>query len=384
MNKFIPVGQPLFGKEEKKEILDAMDSGWVTLGPRTKQFEEAFAKYVGAKYAIAVSSCTAAIHLALLAAGIGTGDEVITTPFTFVATINPIVHVGAKPVFTDINSETFLIDTTQIEKKITKKTKAIIPVHYAGLPADIHAIKQLTQKYSLLLIEDAAHAAGAKYKNKYIGSIGDMACFSFHPLKNICTGDGGMITTNNKDYAEKLQKLRLHGMSRDAWKRYTATGSWRYDVQEPGYKYNMTDLAAALGIHQLRKLPKFIKIRKYYAEIYDKYFTKIPEITIPTTNNVEHIYTLYTIKINTSQLKITRDEIVEELKKSGVGTNIQFIPVHYFSYYRDTFGYKKGDFPRTEAVFEEILSLPLYPKMSKTDVVTVAKIVIDLIIKNRK
>lgn len=385
MNKFIPVGQPLFGEEEKKEILEALDSGWVTLGPRTKQFEEAFAKYVGAKYAVAVSSCTAAIHLSLLAAGIGKDDEVITTPFTFVGTVNPLVAVGAKPVFVDIDPQTFNIDPKQIEKKITKKTKAIMPVHYAGLPVDLDAIRKLAKKHKLLVIEDGAHASGLTYNKEKIGSTSLMTNFSFHPLKNMSTGDGGMITTNDEKIVNELQKLRLHGMSRDAWKRHSATGSWRYDVEEPGYKYNMTDIQAALGIHQLKKLSKFIKTRRDYAKIYNKAFSKVSEITVPFVSpGQKHIYTLYTIKIDTSNLKITRDEIVERLKEANIGTNIQFIPVHYFSYYSKTYKYKKGDFPNTEAVFEQILSLPLYPKMKLSDITYVSKTLIKLIEKNRK
>jgi dTDP-4-amino-4,6-dideoxygalactose transaminase len=385
MRKFIHIGQPSFGKEEKKEVLAAMASGWVTLGPRTKQFEEDFAKFVGAKYAVAVSSCTAGIHLSLLAAGIGPGDEVITTPFTFVASANPIIHVGAKPVFVDIDPKTFNIDVNQIEKKITKKTKAIIPVHYAGLPVDLDIIQKLAKKYKLILIEDGAHAAGATYNKEKIGSIGDMTNFSFHPLKNMSTGDGGMVTTNDEKFAVALQKLRLHGMSRDAWKRHTATGSWRYDVEEPGYKYNMTDIQSALGLQQLKKLPQFIKVRKEYAKLYDNAFKQTPEITVPfITPGQKHIYSLYTIKIDTSKLKINRDEIVEELKKAHIGTNIQFIPLHYFSYYSKTFGYKKGDFPNAEKVFEEILSLPLYPKMKISEINYIAKTLNNLIKTNRK
>lgn len=385
MRKFIHIGQPLFGKEEKKEIIDALDSGWVTLGPRTKQFEDDFAKYVGSKYAVAVSSCTAGLHLSLLAAGIGPGDEVITTPFTFVATVNPIVQVGAKPIFIDIDPETFNIDVSKIEEKITKKTKAIIPVHYAGQPVDLDKITALAKKYKIIIIEDGAHAAGALYKKKRIGSIGNMTSFSFHPLKNMTTGDGGMITTNSEAYASKLQLLRLHGMSRDAWKRHTATGSWRYDVEFPGFKYNMTDLAASLGIHQLKKLGFFIKTRQEYAKVYDKILSNVPEITIPSSvKNQKHIYTLYTIKINTGDLTLTRDDIVEKLKEAQIGANIQFIPLHYFTYYKNNFKYKKGDFPNAENVFEHIISLPLYPKMRLTDIKYVGKTLVKIIEQNRK
>lgn len=385
MKKFIHFTQPQFGKEEKKEVIAALDSGWVTLGPRTKQFEDDFATYVGAKYAVAVSSCTAGLHLALLVAGIGSGDEVITTPFTFTATANTIVQVGATPVFADIDEKTFNIDPKKIEEKITPNTKAIVPVHYGGLPVDLDALKAIAKKHNLLIIEDAAHAAGATYKNEKIGSIGDMSVFSFHPIKNMSTGDGGMVTTEDSKYADTLRKLRLHGMSKDAWKRHTASGSWVYDVDVPGFKYNMTDISAAIGIHQLRKLDGFIATRKAYAQIFDEAFRDIPEITSPyVPQDQEHIYTLYTIKINTDALKIGRDEIVDELKKANIGANVQFIPLHYLSYYKNTYGYKKGDFPNTEKVFDQIISLPLYPGMTPTQVRYVERMLKKIIVANRK
>lgn len=385
MKKFIHFTQPQFGKEEKKEVMAALDSGWVTLGPRTKQFEEDFAKYVGAKHAVGVSSCTAGLHVALLAAGIGRGDEVITTPFTFTATANTIVQVGATPVFADIDEKTFNIDPKKVEEKITKKTKAIIPVHYGGLPVDLTALKKIAKKHNLILIEDAAHAAGAYYKNEKIGVLTDMAVFSFHPIKNMSTGDGGMVTTNNDEFADKLRKLRLHGMSKDAWKRHTASGSWAYDVDVPGFKYNMTDISAAIGIHQLRKLDGFISTRKAYAQIFDDVFRDITEITTPyVPQDQEHIYTLYTVKINTDALKIGRDEIVDELKKANIGANVQFIPLHYLSYYKNTYGYKKGDFPNTEKVFDQIISLPLYPGLTPTTMRYIAKTMKNIILQNRK
>jgi len=374
MKKFIHIAQPHFDKEEKREIIKAMESGWVTLGPLTKKFEENFAEYVGSKYAVGVTSCTGGLHLSLIAAGISEGDEVITTPFTFTATASVIHHVGARPVFVDVDEKTFNIDIDKIEKKITKKTKAIIPVHYAGQPVDIDSVHKIAKKHNLIVIEDAAHAAGALYKSKKIGSLSDFTVFSFHPIKNMTTGDGGMITTNNQKYAEKLASLRLHGMTRDAWKRHTATGTWQYDIETPGFKYNMTDIAAALGIHQLKKLNKFISRRKEIAAVYNSEFSKIPEITIPfVKKNSDHIFTLYTILINTKNLKITRDEIVEELKKAGIGAHIQFIPLHYLTFYKKEFGYKKGDFPVSEGLFEKILSLPIYPKMTKSDVSYVIK-----------
>lgn len=385
MTDFIHFTQPLFGKEEKYEVEAALDSGWVTLGPRTKQFEDEFSKYTNAKHAVAVSSCTAGLHLSLLAAGIGENDEVITTPFTFVATANTIIQVGAKPVFADINAKTFNIEISEIEKKITKNTKAVMPVHYGGLSVEMDALLKLAKKYKLLVIEDAAHGTGGTYKGQKIGTFGDMTCFSFHPVKNMSTGDGGMVTTNNDKYADKLRVLRLHGMSKDAWKRHTATGTWKYDIETPGFKYNMTDVSAALGIHQLRKLDGFIAKRKTYASIYDKAFAEVNEIEIPhIPENEEHIYSLYTIKVDCSNLKINRDEMVEELKKANIGVSVYFIPVHYFTYYKKRFELKSGDFPETEKVFEKVISLPLYPRMTESQVSYVSETVKRLITDNRK
>jgi dTDP-4-amino-4,6-dideoxygalactose transaminase len=373
MKKFIPFSQPMFGKAEINEVAKAMESGWVTLGPKTKDFEEQFAKYVGSKYAVGVTSCTAALFLSLISAGIGDGDEVITTIFTFAATANAIIHTGAKPVFVDIEKDTFNIDPKKIQEKITKKTKAIIPVHYAGLPVNLDAIYSLAKKNNLLVIEDAAHAIGSKYKSKMIGSFGNLVSYSFHPIKNISTGDGGMITTDDEEVAQKLSRLRLHGMSKDAWKRHSSTGSWRYDILEAGYKYNMTDIAAALGIHQLKKLEKFIEVRTKYADIYTSLLGKIPEVTVPTNSqSVRNSWNLYTVKVDAKKLSITRDEIIEELKKMNIGVSVYFVPLHLFTYYKK-YGYKPGDFPVAEKVFEGIVSLPLYPKMTKGDVVYVAK-----------
>lgn len=383
MRDFIPFAQPLFGKEEKKEMLATLDSGWATLGPRTKQFEEQFAEYVGAKYAVGLTSCTAALHLSLVEAGIGPGDEVITSIFTFTASSNPVIHVGAKPVFVDIDRDTFHIDVSKIEEKITKKTKAIIPIHYAGQPVDMVKIKALAKKHNLIVIEDAAHAVGTEFKGKKIGSHSDYVCFSFHPIKNISTGDGGMITTNSKRIADHLSQLRLHGMSKDAWKRHSAAGSWKYDITEPGYKYNMFDIQAALGIQQLKKLEKFIDIRTKYAQLYDKLFSKTPEITVPfIQKNARHAYNLYTIKVDTSNLKVDRDFIVDELKKKGIGVSVYFIPLHYFTFYKKL-GYKMGDFPVAEEVFEQIISLPLYPKMTLQEVRYIASTLNEIIKKNR-
>lgn len=385
MQKFIPFAQPLFGREEISEIGKALESGWVTLGPRTKQFEEEFANYVDSKYAIALSSCTAGLLLALLAGDIGKGDEVITTILTFAATANPIVQVGAKPVFIDIDPQTLNIDIEKIEQNITNKTKALMIMHYGGQAVEMDKIKKLAKKYKLLIIEDAATAVGTEFKGKRVGSIGDMTVFSFHAIKNMSTGDGGMLTTNSKKFADKVSLLRLHGMSKDAWKRHSASGSWRYDVSTPGYKYNMTDIQAAIGIHQLRKLDKFIKIRQSYAKVYDNIFSKIDEIQIPhLIENSRHARNLYTIQIDFSNLKIKRDEFIEELKKMNIGANVYYMPLFELSFYRKKFNLKEKSFPEAYEAFRKMVTLPLYPKLSKQEINYIASSVKDLIIKNRK
>ena len=385
MRNFIPFAQPLFGKEEKLEVAKALDSGWVTLGPRVKQFEDDFARFVGAKHAIALTSCTAALHLALIALNIKKGDEVITAAFTFVVSANIIVNVGATPVFADINKATYTLDPKDVEKKITKKTKAIIVTHYGGQVAEMDSLEKLAKKYKLAIIEDCAHAIGTLYKKRKAGSSNNINCFSFHAIKNMSTGDGGMITTSNEKQAQLFSQLRLHGMSKDAWKRHSASGSWKYDITIPGYKYNMTDVAAAIGIHQLKKLPKFNKTRKQYAKIYDKLFKKTTEITIPyVASGRIHDYNLYSVIIDWKKLKISRDEMIEKLKEKQIGANVYFMPAHLFTFYKRAFGHKKGELPNTEFVSENLISLPIYPKMKKTDIEYVAKTLNALIKEFRK
>lgn len=385
MKKYIHFAQPLFGSEEKKEVIKAMDSGWVTLGPGTREFEEQFAKYTGAKYAVGLSSCTAALHLALIAAGVGKGDEVITTIFTFAASINPVLILGAKPVLVDIDEKTMNIDENLIEAKITKKTKVIMPMHYGGYPCNMDAIRKIAKKHKLIIVEDAATAIGTSFKSKKVGNIGDMTCFSFHPIKNMSTGDGGMVTTNNKAFADRIMLLRLHGMSKEAWKRHTAAGSWKYDIVEPGFKYNMTDIQAALGRVQLKRLDGFIKVRKQYAKIFDRELSKIPEITVPIhSESSGTAYNLYTIRIDTSHLSVTRDEIVELLKQEQIGVSVYYIPLYEFSYFQKHLKLKSSDYPHASAVYQTMMSLPLYPKMTIKDVDRVIHTLSDIIKKHRK
>ena len=375
-DRFLPFHQPSIDGEEIQEVVDTLKSGWITTGPKTKLFEKKFQEYIGCKHAIAVSSCTAGLHLALVAAGVGQGDEVITTPYTFATTGEVIIQIGAKPVFVDIEEDGFNIDVTKIPEAITPETKAIIPVHFAGEPCDMDEIMKIAQENNLFVIEDAAHAVGAEYKGKKIGNIGDVTVFSFYATKNLTTGEGGMVTTNNDELAEKIRLLSLHGISKDAWKRYTAEGSWYYEILYAGYKYNMTDIQASLGIHQLNKLEKFLSIRQKYAQRYSSAFADISEIKTPPVNHhVRHAWHLYVIRLNSASLSIDRKQFIEALKAENIGSSVHFIPLHLHPYYKKKYGYKQGDYPNSEQVYSKVISLPLFPKMADTDLEDVIKAV---------
>ena len=364
---FLNFSLPLITEDEEKEVIDTLKSGWLTTGPKTKLFEKKLVEYTGAKYAVALNSCTGALHLSLLALGIGKGDEVITTPLTFAATANVIVHVGAKPVFVDINRETLNINPDEIEGKITDKTKAIIPVHMAGQPCEMDKIHEIAKKHNLFVIEDAAHAIGAEYKNKKVGVSSDATCFSFYPIKNITTGEGGAVVTNNEKLAEKIRILSLHGISSDAWKRYDKDGPNTWHLIEPGFKYNMTDIQASLGIHQIGKLDYFIDIRKAYANVYRKEFFNLKGIILPKEiDNIKNAYHLFTLILDTDHLTINRDQFIEALKKENIATGIHF-PLLIKGYYGEVYGYREEDFPNASFVCSNIVSIPLYPKMSVED-----------------
>ena len=383
--EFLPYALPFIEEKEINEVIDALKSNWLSKGPKTMEFEKRFAEYVGAKHAIAMNSCTAALHIALVANNIGEGDEVITTPLTFAASANTIVHTGAKPVFADIDEKTMCIDPNKIEEKITERTKAIVPVHYGGQSCDLDRINEIAKKHNLLVLEDAAHAIYTTHKGKLIGSIGDTTSFSFYATKNICTGEGGMLTTNSDEIAEKARVMSLHGMSKNAWNRFSKGGSWYYEILYPGYKYNMTDMQAALGLCQLEKIEKMQKIREKYAKMYNDAFGKLDEIITP--NEVEgnrHAWHLYVIRVKEDMLKINRDEFIEALTEENIGTSVHYIPVHLHPYYMETFGYKMGDFPVAEKVFEGMISLPLYPSMKEQDVEDVINAVTRIVQRNRK
>jgi Predicted pyridoxal phosphate-dependent enzyme apparently involved in regulation of cell wall biogenesis len=384
-SEFLAYGVPLIEEDDIAAVVDSLRSNWITKGPKTQEFEKRFAEYVDAKYAVAVNSCTAGLHLALVAAGIGKGDEVITTAMTFASSANVIVHVGAKPVFIDINPVTMNIDVNKIREKITPRTKGIIPVHIAGHPVQLDEIMAIADEHHLFVLEDAAHAVYTQYKGKMIGSLGDATAFSFYATKNLATGEGGMVTTNDQALADKVRIMSAHGMSRNAWNRYTAAGSWYYEVLYPGYKDNMTDIQAALGLTQLGKLERMQGIRNKIAAHYNEEFGKMPEIEIPVElEYARHAWHLYIIKLNLDKLTIDRAQFIEELKEENIGTSVHFIPVPMHPYYKETYGYKQGDFPKAEVIYKRIISLPLYPKMSAQDTEDVINAVQRVVERTRK
>lgn len=381
----LPFCQADIGEDEIAEVVDTIRSGWLTTGPKTRRFEEQFRDYVGSKFAVAVSSCTAGLHLMLMAAGIGEGDEVITTPLTFCATVNVILHQRAKPVLADICLDDYNIDPEQVERKITPRTKAILAVHYAGQPCRMDQLFDIARRHNLLLLEDAAHASGAQYRGRPVGSLGDATAFSFYVIKNMTTGEGGMVTTDNPELEDKVRLLRLHGMSHDAWKRYDAKGSWYYEVLAAGLNYKMTDVQAALGLHQLRRLDGFIERRAQIVADYNRRLAHLPELTLPTAREeVRHAWHLYPIWLHNEQLSIGRDQFIEELKERGIGTSVHFIPIPYHPFYQQTLGVGQGDFPKTDRLFAGILSLPLFPRMTDADVARVGDAVEEIIVGHRR
>lgn len=373
---FLIFGSPLIGKEEINEVVKSLKTGWIGTGPKVAKFENLIKDYTGAKYALAVNSATAGLHLSLVVSGIGRGDEVITTPMTFCASANVIEHVGGKPVFVDVDVKTMNIDPEKIEKKITRKTKAILPVHMGGRPADMSKILKIAKKYKLKIIEDAAHAIGASYKGKKIGNIGDLTAFSFYVTKNLATGEGGMVTTNNKKYADLIKVYALHGMSQDAWKRYSDEGFKHYMVEVPGYKYNMMDIQAALGIHQFYRFELMQKRRKEIWEIYNQAFKDLPLI-IPADiePETEHALHLYTVLVDIDKLKASRDDIQNALHAENIGVGIHFTSLHLHNFYRNKYSYVKGDFPNTEFISDRTISLPFSAKLTDKDVQDVIKAV---------
>ncbi|MGH8283361.1 MAG: DegT/DnrJ/EryC1/StrS family aminotransferase [Gammaproteobacteria bacterium] len=383
-DKFLLFSPPSIGQEEIDEVVDTLKSDWITTGPKTKRFAEEFAGYLGVKAALPLNSCTAGLHAALVALGVGPGDEVITTPMTFASSANVIEHVGAKPVFVDVQPDTLNIDPENIRRAVTSRTKAILPVHYTGHPVDMEEIMAIAREHRLHVIEDAAHALPAKYKGRFIGAFGNPTAFSFYATKNLTTAEGGMLT-GPPEFLDRARIVSLHGMSRDAWQRYGKGASWNYEVVLPGFKYNMTDIQAAIGLCQLKKLERFQARRRQVVAAYQAAFSKIEALQCPATRDyVEHAWHLYVLRLRPVLLKISRDAFIEELKRRNIGTSVHFIPVHIHPYYRDKYGYKPADFPVAADHYSRALSLPLHPGLSDRDVNDVIEAVVDVVKKNSK
>jgi dTDP-4-amino-4,6-dideoxygalactose transaminase len=381
---FLPFSPPCIGEEEIREVVDTLRSDWITTGPKTKRFEQQFARYLGAPEALALNSCTAGLHTALATLGIGPGAEVITTPMTFTASVNVIEHVGARPVLVDVEPDTLNLDPVLVEAAITPRTRAILPVHYAGHPVDLDAIDELARAHGLVVLEDAAHALPARYKGRRIGRGPNPTAFSFYATKNLTTGEGGMLT-GDPEFLARARVLSLHGMSRDAWRRYDKGGSWRYDVLVPGFKYNMTDIQAALGLWQLRKLEQFQQRRREIVGRYSQSFADIDALEVPVARpEVEHAWHLYVLRLRPEALRIGRDEFLEELARRNIGASVHFIPIHLHPYYRDKYGYAPDAFPEAYTNFERILSLPLNPRLTDPDVTDVIEAVRDIVRTRRR
>ncbi len=384
-SQFLPFALPDTDHTELEEIGQALQSGWITTGPKTKQFEAEFAAAVKARHGIALNSCTAAMHLALEAVGVRPGDEVITTPYTFAATAEVIRYFDARPVLVDIDARSLNIQPEGIRAALTPKTRAIIPVHIGGLPADLDPVYEIAAQHNLAVVEDAAHAFPAMYRGKMIGQqmhagVRSAVCFSFYATKTITTGEGGMICTDDDVLADRCRMMALHGISRDAWKRYTAEGSWYYEILAPGFKYNMTDVAAAMGLAQLRKAERMWRRRTEIARRYDAAFGKRPELETPHDRpDCQHAWHLYTLRLNLERISIDRAQFMEELKARHIGASVHFIPLHVHPYYRETYGYRPQDLPIAYAQYLRAVSLPIYSRMSDEDVQDVVDAVLDII-----
>jgi len=364
----LPYGHQTIDKEDIDTVVDVLRSDWITTGPKVSEFEDAMASRVGSKYAVSFSSGTAALHAAAFAAGIGPGDEAITTPMTFCATANCILYQRAKPVFADISRDTLNLDPDEVANRITPKTKAIIPVDYSGHPAELDALNKLAQDHGLIVIEDACHALGATYKGRQVGSISNMTVFSFHPVKHITTGEGGMVTTDDKELAARLSLFRNHGIVGDARQRQ-ANGQWYYEMVSLGYNYRLTDIGSALGISQLKKLDDNLLRRREIASIYRAAFSDISSLILPVERpEVASAWHLYPIRLDLDLLTATRAEVFQALRAENIGVNVHYIPVHMHPYYRNLFGYEGGEYPIAEAAYERLISLPMFHAMTKADV----------------
>jgi dTDP-4-amino-4,6-dideoxygalactose transaminase len=395
---FLPFSPPSIGEAEIAEVVDTLRSDWITTGPKVGRFEQEFAAFIGAPAALALNSCTAAMHLALAALGIGPGDEVISTPMTFCSSIHVIEHVGARPILVDVEPDTLNIAPSRIAQALESaarsrgsKIRAILPVHLYGHPCDLDPILELAREHQLAIIEDAAHAVSAKYKGQTIGSaavqrssVDLLTCFSFYATKNLTTAEGGMLI-GAPHWVDEARIWSLHGMSRDAWKRYAARGSWYYEVVRPGFKYNMTDIQAALGLQQLRRLPQFQARRRQLVGRYNEALSQFEELQPPVERpEVEHAWHLYVLRLNLERLSISRDSFIEELKVRNIGTSVHFIPVHLHPYYRQRYNYRPEDYPVAYREYQRMVSLPLYPRMSDQDAQDVIDAIGDVVRRFRR
>lgn len=395
-SSFLPFSPPLIGEEEIAEVVDTLRSDWITTGPKVKHFEEEFASAAGAPAALAVSSCTAALHLALLVLGIGPGDAVITTPLTFCSGVHVVEHVGARPILVDVEADTLNLNPQAVRQVLEELTnhsnvqvKAILPVHLYGHPCDMDALLRIATEYKLAVIEDAAHALPAKYKGRMIGSLAAttsvpvFTCFSFYATKNLTTAEGGMLV-GPCEALEEARSWSLHGMSRDAWKRYSSEGSWYYEVIRPGFKYNMTDIQAALGLHQLHKLPRFQARRREIVRRYNAAFAVQDELQLPAErSDIEHAWHLYVLRLHLERIGISRNQFIEELRIRQIGSSVHFIPIHLHPYYRERYGYRPEDFPIAFQEYQRLVSLPLSPRLSDRDVDDVIEAVAEITQKHQ-
>lgn len=387
----VPFHRPSIGDEEIGEVVQTLTSGWLTTGPRTARFEAEFRKYLGVPHAMATNSCTAALHLALAGLNIGPGMEVITTPLTFCATVNVILHVGATPVLADVGADGNL-DPQSVRQRLTERTRVILPVHLAGLPCDMASLWSIARQHNLHVIEDCAHAVGARYRGWPVGAgcpdtddYSDACAFSFYATKNLTTGEGGMVTTHDGELADAMRILCLHGISKDAWNRYSDRGHWFYQVLAPGFKYNLSDIQSAIGIHQLRKLETFIETRRRYAQLYNALLADVEEVELPPDKaDCRHAWHLYALRLNLDKLSIGRDEFIEVLRARGIGTSVHFIPIPLHPFFAAFSQRAANRCPRAMAIYHRLISLPLYPAMTEDQVRQVADITKEIARQNRK
>lgn len=383
-SQFLPFAQPLIAEDEIDSVIDTLRSDWITTGPKTQEFAEKFREYVAADAALALNSCTAGLHTALVTLGVGAGDEVITTPMTFAASVNVIEHVGARPVLVDVEPDTLNIDPAQIEKAISKKTKAILPVHYSGHPAEMDMINEIATVNRLWVVEDAAHAIPARYKGRMIGSGSNPTAFSFYATKNLTTAEGGALT-GPQEFIDQARVVSLHGMSRDAWKRYGKGGNWYYEIKLPGFKYNMTDIQAAIGMGQLAKLDRYQNRRNEIVTMYGRAFSENAALEVPVArDHVDHAWHLYVLRLNLDALNIDRSRFIDEMAALNIGCSVHFIPIYMHPYYRDKYQLNPADYPVANHNYHRLFSLPLHPRLTDDDVNDVIESVLDVVTRFRR